>query len=63
MSFSDTDPALLSCPYCGEVVEVSLEADLAGEMVHDCEICCQPWRLIIRRRGEGRSVEALRLDD
>jgi hypothetical protein len=42
----------VECPCCGERVEIFLEADLEGEMVIDCEVCCRPWRvLVVRRRG------------
>ena len=51
------------CPYCGETVEIVIEEDLLGEMVHDCEVCCNPWRLTVAREGRDRRVEALRLDD
>lgn len=51
------------CPYCGETVELSVEADLVGEMVIDCEVCCHPWRVRLRGRGEDRRVEVDRLDD
>lgn len=53
----------LDCPYCGEPVEVALEADVGGEMVWDCEVCCRPWRLTVRDAGDGRSVEAHTLDE
>ncbi|MEX2049597.1 MAG: CPXCG motif-containing cysteine-rich protein [Gemmatimonadota bacterium] len=39
------DSAAVTCPYCGETVEVLL--DLGGgpvqEYVEDCEVCCRPW--------------------
>ncbi len=54
---------IIRCPYCGEAVEVFLEDDLLGEMVHDCEVCCHPWRLTIRGQGRDRRVEAARLDE
>lgn len=53
----------IDCPYCGETVEILIEEDLAGEMVHDCEVCCHPWRLTVRRQGQERRIEAARLDD
>jgi hypothetical protein len=43
-------------------VEVYLEPDVRGSLVQDCEVCCQPWRVIIRGRGEDRSVEVTRAD-
>ena len=30
---------VLSCPYCGEEVEIYLEPDLMGTIVQDCEVC------------------------
>ena len=58
-----TITVVLDCPYCGEPVELSIEGDLMGEMVRDCEVCCNPWRMIVRRDGADRRVEAFRLDD
>ncbi len=37
----------VSCPYCGESVDVEIEADLQGTMVQDCEVCCRPWRMTV----------------
>lgn len=45
------------CPYCAEPVRIQL--DRAGgnsqEYVEDCEVCCQPWRVLVRytRAGEA----------
>ncbi|MEO7795992.1 MAG: CPXCG motif-containing cysteine-rich protein [Thermoanaerobaculia bacterium] len=52
----------LTCPYCGETVEVFLESDLAGTLVQDCEVCCQPWLLRISGEGAERSVTVTRAD-
>jgi hypothetical protein len=53
----------VSCPYCGEPVELALEADVDGEMVWDCEVCCRPWRLTVRGAGDDRRLEVRTLDD
>ena len=53
----------VECPYCGETVEITLEADVAGELVVDCEVCCNPWRVRIMRDGEGMLVRVTRLDE
>jgi len=37
-----------ACPYCWEQVTPPLEADLEGELVWDCEVCCKPWLIRIR---------------
>lgn len=57
------DVVAVVCPYCGETVEITIEGDVDGEMIHDCEVCCHPWRLTVIRGGHERRVEAARLDD
>ena len=34
-------------PYCGEVVEMTLDASggTVQEYVQDCEVCCRPWQV------------------
>jgi hypothetical protein len=60
---SDFDDTLtVVCPYCGESVEVYLEADVTGTLVQDCEVCCNPWRIRIRGRGDERWVDVSRAD-
>ena len=55
--------AEIVCPYCGESVTIALEADVAGELVQDCEVCCRPWLLRIGRTAGRLTVEATRLDE
>ncbi len=34
---------MVSCPYCGETLEVLLDAQDAGdEYIEDCQVCCKP---------------------
>ena len=52
----------IDCPYCGETVSIAVEADLGGELIQDCEVCCNPWRLRLTR-AEGRlQAEVASLD-
>ena len=51
------------CPYCGEAVEIYVEPDVRGTLVQDCEVCCNPWTVRVRGRGEDRTVEVLRSDE
>ncbi len=51
------------CPYCGETVTLAFEADLAGELIQDCEVCCNPWRLRLKRVGGKLRADAASLDD
>lgn len=42
-----------ACPYCWQQVSPPLEADLEGELVWDCEVCCRPWLIKICVTWEG----------
>ena len=57
-----SDEFLVTCPYCGEQVDIYLEPDLRGSFVQDCEVCCNPWRVLVSGSGEDRSVEVTRAD-
>jgi hypothetical protein len=52
----------VTCPYCGEQVEIYLEEDVKGTFVQDCEVCCNPWRVRVSGRGAKRSVDLQRAD-
>ena len=58
-----TDVVAVICPYCGETVEVVVEADVHGDMVQDCEVCCNPWRMRVRHDATGPQVRLERLED
>jgi hypothetical protein len=52
----------VTCPYCGEDVEIYVEPDVLGTFVQDCEVCCNPWRVRVSRDGDERWVEIARAD-
>jgi hypothetical protein len=52
----------VTCPYCGEQVEIYVEPDVSGRLVQDCEVCCNPWILRIVREDGDRWVEVGRAD-
>jgi Cysteine-rich CPXCG len=56
------DLFVVTCPYCGEAVEIYLEPDMHGTFVQDCEVCCNPWRVRIVGTGSDRDVEIARAD-
>jgi hypothetical protein len=56
------DEFVVMCPYCGEKVEIYLEADVRGSFVQDCEVCCRPWRVDVSGRGDERDVRISRAD-
>jgi hypothetical protein len=57
-----SDEYSITCPYCGEEVEIYVEEDVTGTFVQDCEVCCNPWRIRVTGRGTDRSVEVVRAD-
>jgi hypothetical protein len=62
---AETD-AVVSCPYCGEAVEITLDPGSGNdqEYVEDCEVCCRPWRVRVRYDRFGHAdVEAVGEDD
>ena len=47
------------CPYCGEVLEVLINPEEAGQQyIEDCQVCCRPitFSVAMDERGE-MSVE------
>ena len=47
-------PADVTCPYCGEPIELLLDAS-AGEQayIEDCPVCCRPIGVHVSVDGEG----------
>ena len=56
------DTTVVTCPYCGEAVEVYVEADARGTFVQDCEVCCNPWLVRVHVDDEERSISVSRAD-
>jgi hypothetical protein len=52
----------VTCPYCGEAGEIYIEADVRGQFVQDCEVCCNPWLVRVMREGDYRAVAVSRAD-
>jgi hypothetical protein len=56
------DPFLVTCPFCGEQVEIYVEADVNGSFVQDCEVCCSPWHVHVSGQDGDRTVYVTRAD-
>ena len=57
--------AEVQCPHCGEPVVIALDPGGGDEQeyVEDCQVCCRPWRVIVRYETDGRAtVHAESLD-
>ena len=53
---------LVTCPYCGEEIDLYLEPDVRGELVQDCEVCCNPWLIRVVTEDGERNVLVTRAD-
>jgi prolyl-tRNA synthetase len=56
------DEFFVTCPYCGEEMEIYVEPDVTGTFVQDCEVCCNPWRVRVSGRDDDRTVSVTRAD-
>jgi len=56
------DQFVVECPYCGEAVEVYVEADVKGSFIQDCEVCCNPWRVRVHEEDGERWLNVGRAD-
>ena len=56
------DEFIVTCPYCGEAMEIYIEPDLRGSFVQDCEVCCNPWRVRVVGDRDERYVDVARAD-
>ena len=52
------------CPYCGEPVELLVDAS-AGDhaYVEDCAVCCRPMAVVVRVDGVDDIEVTVRRDD
>jgi hypothetical protein len=57
----DTEFAV-TCPFCGESVEIYIEPDVTGHLVQACEVCCQPWDVSVHKVDGRRAVSVRRAD-
>jgi hypothetical protein len=46
---------VVACPHCGEENVVSLDpgSGESQDYVEDCQVCCQPWRVVVHYREDG----------
>jgi len=56
------DDFWVTCPFCGEQLEIYIEADVDGSLVQDCEVCCNPLRVEVSGRHRDRVVHVTRAD-
>ncbi len=57
--------ASVSCPYCGEdnTILVDEYGGRRQQYVEDCQVCCQPWNVLVTIDSEGEADVELRMGD
>ena len=55
-----SEPAHVNCPYCGESLEIVIDASASHqEYIEDCQVCCKPITFRIHISAEGEpSIDA-----
>ena len=56
------ETTVVSCPYCGEAIELYVESDARGAFVQDCEVCCNPWLVRVEFDEGERYITVGRAD-
>jgi len=53
--------AMVTCPYCGEanVIVIDESAGANQQYVEDCQVCCQPWTVIVSAGADGEMEVAV----
>ncbi len=47
-------PAAISCPYCGEPIEILIDASAGDQRyIEDCQVCCRPIALSVQVDADG----------
>lgn len=57
MEISET----VSCPFCGQFNEISLDASLTRQrFTTDCEVCCRPFEVVVEcENGDILNLETI----
>ena len=54
----------ITCPYCGEVIDVLVDSSEAGqEYIEDCQVCCRPIVFSVHAAEDGELQLIVRSED
>jgi hypothetical protein len=54
----------VSCPYCGEPIELLVDESERGQQyIEDCEVCCRPILISVSADSSGEALLTLSRDD
>ena len=52
---------IVSCPYCGEDIEVLIDQQEAGhQYIEDCQVCCKPIVFLVAVNSTGNLTVSVR---
>ena len=58
------EPQITLCPYCFQPLDLDLAPESSGVLTQDCDVCCNPLRLELRRSLDGEQlIEVFREND
>lgn len=57
--------SLVSCPYCGESVEITLDPGSGAhqQYIEDCAVCCRPWSVFVTYHDDGSADVVVEASD
>ena len=54
----------ISCPYCGEMIEVLIDPeDRDQEYIEDCQVCCRPISFNVFLQANGELTVSVRAEN
>jgi hypothetical protein len=53
----------LSCPYCGELIEMLIDDSASQDYYEDCSVCCRPIRVQVNVDFDGDCQLTILRDD
>ena len=62
---SGSETVEISCPYCGEVIEIVVDISIEDQTyVEDCQVCCRPITMHVVLDEDGTpAVQVSQEDD
>jgi len=64
MELNQLSEKTISCPYCGESINVLIDAsELDQQYIEDCQVCCKPINFIISESIDGKLIVSVYSED
>jgi hypothetical protein len=64
MPLIETQTLEISCPYCGEMIEILVDpSEEHQSYIEDCSVCCRPMKMHVSMDEEGRAQVQANAED